>query len=578
MSLFTPQHQPLTLRPYQREAIDAVYRHLREHDDNPCVVIPTAGGKSAILAAISSDAVSLWGGRVLVVAHVKELLEQNYEKLHAICPGIDAGLYSASLGRRDTKHAVVVAGVQSIYQRAVELGRFDLIIVDECHLLNPEGDGMYRRLITDARALSPHLRVIGFTATPFRLSSGPICQPPPEGIVNTICYEVGIRELIADHYLSPLRSKAGRQKVDTSNLHQRGGEFVAGEVEALMDQDALVRAACIEIVEQVKAHGRKSVLIFASGVSHGRHVAEAIETIAGVECGFLDGETPTLHREGLIRRFREGTLKYLCNVNVLTTGFDAPNIDCIAMLRPTASPGLLIQALGRGTRLFPGKTDCLVLDFGGNIMRHGPIDQIRGVDEPRSGEAPAKECPQCQALIATGYTICPDCGHVFTTRSKPPATPHHDIEAAVTGVMSGEVAVNEFKVRRVSYSVHTKRDAPPEAPKTLRVDYEIGFHSYQSEWVCVEHPVGSYAQQKACEWWRKRSRAPMPDMAEDAVAMAVAGALAGALSITVKNVAGEKYDRIVEYELDEVPPWGDVGDSYDSDLSYKPIQDSDLPF
>jgi len=578
VSLFTPEHKPMTLRPYQTEAVEAVYRHLRERDDNPCVVIPTGGGKTPVIATICSDAVARWNGRVLILAHVKELLEQARDKLDQVCPDIHVGIYSAGLKRRDTAHPVIIAGIQSVYQKADHLGRFDLAIVDESHMIPMDGDGMYRRFLDGARAVNPHLRVIGLTATPFRMSSGPICVPPPDGILNSICYEIGVRELIRDGYLSALKSKAGRLKPDTSQLHVRAGEFVADEVEALMDQETLVHSACREIVEYTR--DRKACLVFASGVKHGQHVARMIEQISGGdgECGFVDGQTPTLYRDQLIRRFRDGELKYLVNVNVLTTGFDAPNVDCVALLRPTMSPGLYYQMVGRGFRLCQGKADCLVLDFGGNVLRHGPVDAIRITDVPGkgSGEAPAKECPQCQALIATGYAACPECGHEFP----PPERRRHEATADESGILSGQVTITEHDVRDVYYCVHVKRDAPPEAPRTMRVDYEIGYHQHQSEWVCFEH--GGYARQKAEAWWRMRSCLPVPDNVDDAVALANAGALAPALSIKVRSVAGEKYDRIVDYELGAKPDPADLSlpeppDMPDGVPEYVPADD-DIPF
>ena len=372
----------MELRPYQQAAITAVYDYLRDHDDNPCVVIPTAGGKTPVLATICKDAVTQWGGRVLVLAHVKELLQQAADKLQAICPELKFGVYSAGLKRRDTEHPVIVAGIQSVYKRACELDAFDLIIVDEAHLIPPDGEGMYRQFLAEAKVVNPRVRTIGLTATPFRLKSGMICGP--ENILNAVCFEVGVRELIRDGYLCPLVTKAGREKADTAQLHVRAGEFVADELEEMMDQDQLVEAACNEIVEYTR--DRHAVLIFASGVKHAQHIQHVLWENHGVECGFVCGETPDGDREELLARFRgdqtsglfeREPLKYLVNVNVLTTGFDAPRIDCVALLRPTLSPGLFYQQVGRGFRLCPGKQNCLVLDFGGNILRHGPVDQVR---------------------------------------------------------------------------------------------------------------------------------------------------------------------------------------------------------
>ncbi|GAB6166173.1 hypothetical protein JCM19992_21730 [Thermostilla marina] len=547
------------LRPYQQAAVEAVYEHLRTRDDNPAVVLPTAAGKSFVIAQLVKDAVLRWHGRVLVLAHVKELLEQNAQKIRRLCPEVSIGIYSAGLGRRETDKPVIVAGIQSVYRRACELDRFDLAIIDECHLLTPDPDneGMYRTFLAEAKVVNPHLRVIGLTATPFRLDSGPICAP--EGILNHVCYEVGVRELMRDGYLCPLVTKAGSHKVDFGALHVRGGEFVADEVEDLMDDERLVAAACSEIVAYT--HDRQSVLVFTSGVKHGKHVARVLAEMSGQEVGFLDGQTPAAERAELIARFRREPLpgdlfghrllplKYLVNVNVLTTGFDAPNIDCVAILRPTMSPGLFYQMVGRGFRLHPGKQNCLVLDFGGNALRHGPVDQLKMPEAPGrgSGEAAAKECPECHAVIAAGYARCPECGHQFP----PPERRKHDARASTAGVLSDQVTDTEYEVLDIRYSVHTKRGAPSDAPRSMRVEYRIGQFTWMSEWVCFEH--GGYARWKAEKWWRRRSPDPVPETAERAVEIAEGGGVAWTEKIVVRSVVGEKYDRIVGYTLGEMP-------------------------
>jgi DNA repair protein RadD len=551
----------LLLRPYQEEAKAAVYTHLRMRDDNPCVVIPTAGGKTPVMASICKDAVGLWNGRVLILAHVKELLEQTADKLNKVCPEVRVGIYSAGLKRRDTEHAVIIAGIQSVYRRACELDAFDLVVIDEAHMIPADGDGMYRQFLADARTINPNVRIIGFTATPFRMRTGPICTP--DGFLNHICYEVGVRELIVQGYLCPLVTKAGQVKADTSGLHIRAGEFVAGEVEALMDDAELVRAACAEVVEATRE--RNACLIFASGVKHGEHIVSVLKAKHDIDCGFVTGDTPTEERDATLARFKAGELKYLCNVNVLTTGFDAPAIDCVALLRPTMSPGLYYQMVGRGFRLHPGKMNCLVLDFGGNVVRHGPVDQIRVREYGGNGngQAPAKECPECRSVIAAGYVRCPDCGYEFP----PPERKRHDAKASEAGILSQQVTTTKYAVRDVFYTVHTKRGAGPDAPKSMRVDYKVGWHEYKSEWICLEHD--GYARQKAVAWWKRRSREPVPDSADEAVALAQAGRLAPTREITVRSVTGEDYDRIIGYEL------GDIAALDDQDA---PADALDFPF
>ncbi len=561
----------MQLRPYQSEAVAAVYEHLRTRDDNPCVVIPTGGGKTPVIATICRDAVGPWTGRVVILAHVKELLEQAADKLSTIAPDVPVGIYSAGLKRKDLGYAVTIAGIQSIYQRACDLGPVDLLIVDEAHLIPPDGEGMYRQFIADAKVVNPLARVIGLTATPFRMKSGPICEPG--NILNHVCYEVGVRELIVQGFLSPLRTKAGLQKVSTEDLHVRAGEFVASEVEDLMDSDALVEGACAEIVEHTKS--RSATLIFSSGIRHGQHIVEVLKSKHGVECGFVSGDTPAGVRSSILDRFRSGALKYLCNVNVLTTGFDAPHIDCVALVRPTMSPGLYYQMVGRGFRLHPGKADCLVLDFGGNVLRHGPVDAIRiATDDRGEGEAPAKECPQCHALIAAGYQTCPECGHQFPEPNKQ----KHEAQASTEGILSGQTTREEHHVSETTYHVHIKR-GDPDAPLTMRVEYRVGFNRYFREWVCFNHT--GYARTKAEAWWRARSVEPVPGGTEEAVELARAGALASTLSITVEKKAGEQFERVVAHRLGDKPPRleGDEGlPEYAPASTTYGIPDDEIPF
>ena len=526
-------------------------------------------GKSLVLAQIAKDSVEKWNGRVLILAHVKELLEQNADKIRKLCPELKIGIYSAGLRSRDTTEQVIVAGIQSVYNKACELDAFDLVIVDEAHLISSEGDGMYRTFLSDMKVINPHVRVIGLTATPFRLKGGLICKP--ENILNEICYEAGLKEMIQQGYLSPLISRAGRAEANLANLHIRGGEFISDEVAAAMDNDALVTSACREIVELTR--DRKSVLIFTASVDHCKHVAEKIQAFSGKECAIVTGDTPPAERAEIIARFKGefipadlfGTpkppLKFLANVNVLTCGFDAPNTDCVVMLRPTNSPGLLIQCAGRGTRLSPetGKSSCLFLDYGGNILRHGPLDMIK-VKEPGSGkggDAPAKKCPQCLALIHAGYTACPECGYVF-----PPKENNDKMTqtASSAGVISGQVDYTDYEVLDVYYCVHEKRGADPDAPKTMRVDYQVGFNEFKSEWVCPEHT--GYARGKFEKWWHERAAlgCPMPRSAREAVSLANEGLLAAPESITVKTIAGERFERVTGFRLKERPVMREPGE------------------
>jgi hypothetical protein len=208
----------------------------------------------------------------------------------------------------------------------------------------------------------------------------------------------------------------------------------------------------------------------------------------------------------------------------------------------------IVGNCGRGFRIAPDKQNCLVLDFGGNVLRHGPVDAIQiEKRELGGGEAPLKECPICQSMILAGYATCPHCGYTFS----PPEKQKHEAKATDAGILSGQANDDRYEVHDIFYRVHKKKDGGPDAPKTMRVDYQLGLNHWQSEFICFEHT--GFARQKAEAWWQQRSPDPVPDTAEAAVTLANAGALKVTHAITVRSVAGERFDRIVKYDLRDMP-------------------------
>ena len=546
-----------TLRPYQNDAVQSVYRHLRERDNNPCVVIPTAGGKSLCIAQVAKDAVTVWNGRVMILAHVKELVEQNAAKLKSICPELKVGIYSAGLDSRETDAPVIVAGIQSVYNKIDAFKPFDLVMIDEVHMVPPDGEGRYRTFLEAAKRVNPRVRLVGWTATPYRTQGGLICKP--ENLLNEVCYEIGVKELINRGYISNITAKAGRHAPDTDGLHIRAGEFVAEDVEKLMGEDGLVNSACREIVELTK--DRQACLVFCTSVAHCKKVAATITKLSGEECAIVTGDTPADEREETIKRLRGETvkadlfsdkppLKYCCNVSVLTTGTDIPRLDTIALLRPTNSPGLLVQMVGRGFRLSPEthKTECLVLDYGRNIERHGPIDMIKVKEPGQGGGGPlAKVCPKCQTIVNLPVMLCPECGYQWPR--KEPERKAHDGTAARVGILSGEVTTETFPVMHTTYQVWEKRGAPPGSPKTVRVTYDVDYLTHYSEWLCPEHT--GYARRKFEKWWREHAHpdCPPPRTAEEVCEDEFSGLLREVKEITVRFVSGEKYPEVTGCEL-----------------------------
>lgn len=517
----------IPLRPYQRQAIDSVFEYWQTEGGNPLIDLATGTGKSVVLAALMRELLEQWPlMRILCLVHVRELVAQNFQQLLRLWPQAPAGVNSAGLGRRDTRDAILFASIQSVFRNPEQLGRRDLILIDEAHLIPASpakatvgGDGMYHQLLDGLRAQSPDLRVMGCTATPYRLDSGRLDQG--EGrLFDRIVYSYSVVDGIEDKFLSPLVSKGMKNEIDVKDVAKRGGEFVSGALEEAADQTEAIKGA----VDEIMQHGRdrKSWLIFCSGVDHAHHVCAEIRS-RGIIAETVTGATAKYDRDRILFGFKAGYIRAVCNMSVLTTGFDAPNVDLIAMLRPTLSTGLYVQMLGRGTRLAPKKENCLVLDFSGNVRRHGPIDLISPPSNKKRSAAEidefsaqvnsvkAKECPNCAALVGLRVPSCPWCGHEWPVEAK------HKAKAEDVTIMSGINRAGWIPVTTVHYYRHTKRNAAPGTPDTLRVSYGMGFDAVSS-WLCFDHPQGSMPQRKAVTWWLEAGGSlPPPKGVEEAL-------------------------------------------------------------
>lgn len=402
------------LRPYQQRAIDELYAWFRANPKgNPCLVLPTGSGKSHIIAALCKDALSNWPDtRVLMLTHVKELIEQNAAKMREHWPNAPMGIYSASVGKRVLGEPITFAGIQSVRSKARQIGHIDLVIIDESHLVNHRDQGSYRTLLKELREINPSLRVIGLTASPYRLGHGLITDG--DALFDDLIEPVSIEELIYKGFLSTLRSKVTETHFDLSGVHKRGGEYIEGELARAVDTDSNNAAVVREVI--ALAGDRKAWLFFCSGVRHAHNIADLLN-VFGIPAACITGDTPKAEREQIIKDYKSGKYRALTNANVLTTGFDYPNIDLIAMLRPTMSASLYVQMAGRGMRVKEHTDHCLVLDFAGVVAQHGPITAVK----PRSpnsrngekGEAPVKVCDECAELVAISAKECPACGTAF---------------------------------------------------------------------------------------------------------------------------------------------------------------------
>lgn len=532
--------QPV-LRPYQAEGIDAATAYVAEGGMAALLVWPTGAGKSVALGEISRRTIEA-GRRVLIATHVGELVEQDAAAC-ARAVGEDAvGVYSAGLDRREADKPVTVASVQSIYRSPARLGRQHLVIVDEAHLVSHNDAGMYRQLLTALRQWGP-TPLLGLTATPYRLSSGRLIEAwrDAPALFDKIVHEVSIRSLIADGYLARPIAKATRAKLDTEGVATRHGEYVASELQAAVNVEAINKAIAGEIVE--RGRDRRSWLVFASGIEHA-HALAAELWAHDIAAAAIDGTTPKAERKAAVEAFKAGELRALVGCNIFTTGFDAPAVDLLAICRPTMSPGLHVQMLGRGTRLAAGKADCLVLDFAGNTFRHGPLDLIDGSQVAKvgkgKGEAPVKPCPECETLVPAAVRTCPECDHAFPVAAR-------ELKL-VTSPLAGRVLSDDpaawLPVSAVRYARHHK-DGRPD---TLRIEYEIAGRPWPvREWLAFD---GSDAARRiARERWRKRSASHrLPWSVNDALNM-TADLRRPVAILTRPDPSNPRYEQIVEIQL-----------------------------
>ena len=545
----------LAPRWYQSQANAAVWEYLGSKSGNCVAVLPTGAGKSLLIALLIQQALE-FGGRVVVLAHRKELLQQNADEIRGLIPGVDVGIYSAGLKKKEIHNAVVVAGIQSVFRKAEDLGRRHLVIVDEAHLISDLEESMYGQFLGAMKA-NEGLRIVGLTATPFRTGAGPICGP--ERIFQRVVFEAKTAQLIAEGFLCPITNKVAEAEVNTDKVGLRGGEFVESEMQAAFDVDEKVWAACLEILDKTK--DRNSVLIFASGVHHAEQIAETINAmVLGEVATVVTGETLPIERAETLRRFVAGELRFLVNVDVLTTGFNARCVDAIAILRATMSPGLFCQMVGRGLRLHDSKTNCLLLDFGGNIARHGSIDDEnfgRSEGKGRAGVAAengrGKRCPSCELDVSPSTVVCPECNFIFPREREM----KHDITADETSQLTGATPPEEWDVKDVVVRVHTKKD-DSEAPQTVRVDYVCTKNGTEGnlatitipEWTCPGHQ--GFARLKFLAWWDARSLCDPPDNATDAVALINMGVCRRPVRITTKKDG--RWHRITECFFESEKP------------------------
>lgn len=392
---FNTPTQGYTLRDYQQEAVDATLRHFRQTSDAAVIVLPTGAGKSLVIAELAH----LAKGRVLCLTHVKELVQQNHAKF--CLTGRAAGIYSAGLKQKTLDHQVTFASVQSVLPNLTDFkDPISLLVIDECHRVAMDEDSQYQKILSHLTKINPNIKTLGLTATPFRLGFGWIYQNHYHGFNRSqkdtafkqCIYELPLRYMIKHGFLTPPKvHDATIANYDFSALETNTfGNASEKDLNQLIGQYPRVTQAILEQVIEL-AKERSGVMIFAATV---KHATEIMGYLASESAALITGATSHSDRDQIIQDFKQKRYRFLVNVSVLTTGFDAPHVDMIAVLRPTQSISLYQQIVGRGLRLDEGKESCLILDYAGN--GYDLFTPEVGEKKPnKDSEAVMVECPQC---------------------------------------------------------------------------------------------------------------------------------------------------------------------------------------
>lgn len=451
----------MQLRYYQEDCVRETFRYINGGGRAGIAVLPTASGKSLIIADIVMKILTKKNHvRIMMLTHVKELIEQNFEKLKTIWPTAPAGIYSASVGRRQFHNPIIFGGIQSCYRKPEIFGHIDMIIVDEAHLISDKAESMYGKFISDLRKKNPQLVVIGLTATPYRLGMGYLTSGP---VFDDIYYDISTMDsfvrLIDEGFLCDLIPLKTEHEYDVSGIKKIGGDFSEKELDAKLNLEAVTVGVVQETIKHIE--DRNKGIAFCINVDHATNMCRIFNE-NGVSSKFVNGKMNKGEREKIINGFRNGEFKVLTNVGVATTGLDVPDIDFIVLARPTESTALHIQMLGRGMRVHPSKQNTLVLDYAGNTERLGPVNDpvVKIPGQKGMGDAPIRICdalvlkndaPGCGAINHASVRTCKYCGAEFI-----------DPQIKIKSVSQTEALIrrsdlpmfNEFPVSAVAYARH----------------------------------------------------------------------------------------------------------------------------
>lgn len=507
------------LRPYQQKAVDNTINYFKKKRDPAVIVLPTGAGKSLVIAELARMA----RGRVLVLAHVKELVEQNHLKYESY--GLKAGIYSAGLNKKDKDQKVIFGSIQSVANASDDFfENFTLLVIDECHRVGLEAESQYSQVIKKLREKNRALCVLGLTATPYRMGTGWIYNYSHKGVVQTTeprffkqcVFELPLKYMIQNKYLTqPVKVDIPVTSYDFSELFESGKSYTQSDIEEVLKKQRRLTPLIVKnIVDITENYHRQGVMIFSSSV---KHAQEILESLPPSQAQIVIGETESAERDKIIEDFKKKKFKYLVNVSVLTTGFDAPHVDVIAILRPTESVSLYQQIIGRGLRLDASKKDCFILDYTGMQMDIF-TPEINDKKTTKDSVPVQVVCPQCgyandfwgkldsegQVLEHYGrkcrggvidhdtYEFKP-CGYRFRSKVCHSCGEENDITARACHKCRAELIDAEAKLKQARLSKYAHILQPDSVEMLERIDkngnpyLEVRYYDFDAKYLSEVH-------------------------------------------------------------------------------------------
>ena len=508
------------LRPYQEEALRTIFSAIPSNR-HILVQMPTASGKTIVFSELIKRLLSQRPDlKIGILAHREILIAQASEKLLSVWPEAPIGIACTSVsGKIDTKQSVVIGSVQTLSRRISATAPFDLVIIDEAHRIPAINQkSQYGEWIQAMKGNNSNLRILGVTATPFRLGHGYIygnlCKEGNKNLFDALHFRFGIRALQTEGFLCLYKAKEiVNIEHDLLRVKRTASEYNLHELSDEMSKKVHLGSA----VKSFKSYGedRKRVVIFAVTIDHAERLADAFRK-AGYTAGCIHSKMPAAQKRMILREFETGRLRFLCNIGVLSEGWDSPAVDCIIFCRPTLSPTLYVQMVGRGLRPHPDKKDVLILDLANNCRTHGDpeapniiIPNGNGSNKKSvSGTSGIKTCPKCKEIIFLTAKECPECGY--------PLAVDLNSSLVLKDVKWNSDAIN-VSIEDTSISDYISRAGNRMLKLSLRCRLKNSLTTISvNEFFDFEGNGSLYGQSKARHIWRKITDTEPPETVSEA--------------------------------------------------------------